>query len=167
MACEGIKSLCEALPVLQADAHNDDARYQALYGAWLCGMCLGAVDMALHHKLCHTLGGSFDLPHAITHVSVLPHALAFNAPFAKPAMAKLAASLPDSNGDAVLGINVLYKRLGITANLRTLGMPEDGIDKAADIAVSNPYPNPRPLEKDAIRELIRRAWHGEQASSDL
>lgn len=123
--------------------------------------------MGLHHKLCHTLGGSFDLPHAETHVSVLPHALAFNAPFTQPAMAKLAAALPDSNGDAVAGINALYRGLGITLNLRTLGMPEASIDKVADIAVSNPYQNPRPLKRDALRELIRRAWQGEQASQKL
>ncbi|KAJ2901607.1 hypothetical protein MKZ38_001627 [Zalerion maritima] len=167
MACEGIKSLCEALPALQLDSGDDDARYKALYGAWLCGMCLGAVDMALHHKLCHTLGGSLNLPHAETHVSVLPHAVAYNAPSAPLAMAKLAAALPDGDGDPVRGINALYRRLGIDPSLKSLGMPEDGIDKAADIAVSNPYKNPRPLERGALRELVRRAWAGEQASRDL
>ena len=51
----------------------------AQYGAWLCGMCLGAASMALHHKLCHVLGGAFDLPHAETHAVVLPYAAAYNA----------------------------------------------------------------------------------------
>ncbi|KAF4967733.1 hypothetical protein FSARC_4794 [Fusarium sarcochroum] len=112
-------------------------------------------------------GGSFNLPHAETHVVVLPHALAFNAPGAPQAMAQLAAALPGSNGDAVRGISALYRRLGINFSLQKLGMPEDGIEKAADIAVSNPYRNPRPLEREAIRELIRRAWNGEQATHDL
>ncbi|SPO07783.1 related to alcohol dehydrogenase, class IV [Cephalotrichum gorgonifer] len=146
---------------------SESARYKALYGAWLCGICLGAVDMALHHKLCHTLGGSFNLPHAETHVSMLPHALAYNAPNTPLAMAALAGALPGSEGDAVRGINALYDRLGLSVSLESLGMPEDGISKAADIATSNPYQNPRPLERDGLRELIRRAWHGEQASLDI
>ncbi|CVK96627.1 probable alcohol dehydrogenase, class IV [Fusarium mangiferae] len=167
MACEGIRSLSEALPILQTDPQNNESRYKALYGAWLCGLCLGAVDMALHHKLCHTLGGSFNLPHAETHVVVLPHALAFNAPSDPEAMSQLAAVLPESQGDAVRGINALYRRLGIDMSLKVLGMQEESIDKAADVAVSNPYRNPRPLERDALREVLRRAWSGEQAKQDL
>ena len=70
-----------ALPRIVDERRADrEARSDALYGAWLCGICLGAVGMALHHKLCHTLGGTFDLPHAETHTAVLPHALAYNAP---------------------------------------------------------------------------------------
>lgn len=89
MACKGTRTLCEGLPVLQTDAQNKKARQKTVYGAWLCGMCLGNVDMALHHKLCHTVGGTFNLPHAQTHVILLPHALAYNAPHVPEAMAKL------------------------------------------------------------------------------
>ncbi|KAB5563487.1 hypothetical protein GE09DRAFT_785554 [Coniochaeta sp. 2T2.1] len=167
LAAEGTRALCEALPALQADAQDPKARYQATYGAWLCGMCLGAVDMALHHKLCHTLGGTFNLPHAETHVIVLPHAIAYNAPAAPEAMAKLAAVLPGSEGDAVKGINALYKKLGINISLKSLGMEEAGIDKACDMAIASPYKNPRGLERDALRETIRRAWAGEAAAQNL
>ena len=65
----------------------------ALYGAWLAGTCLGTVGMALHHKLCHTIGGTFDLPHAETHTIILPHATAYNAPAAPEAMARIARAL--------------------------------------------------------------------------
>ncbi|KAH7252845.1 hypothetical protein BKA59DRAFT_492650 [Fusarium tricinctum] len=167
MAYEGIKSLCEVLPIIQADSKNIGARYKALYGAWLCGLCLGAVDMALHHKLCHTLGGSFNLPHAETHVIVLPHAVAYNAPSTPQVMVKLAAVLPKSDGNVVQGVNALYRRLGIKLSLQKLGMPEEGIEKAAGIAVSNTYRNPRALRRDALRELIRRVWNGEEATQDL
>ncbi|KAK6063710.1 iron-containing alcohol dehydrogenase [Seiridium cupressi] len=165
MASESIRALSEALPALRQDSQDAGARYQALYGAWLCGHCLGSVDMALHHKLCHTLGGTFNLPHAETHVVMLPHAVAYNAPSCPEAMRKLAAALPDSGGDAVHGLNALYKRLGISFGLKDLGMPEAGIDEATTVAVSNPYKNPRPLEQAAIREIIRRAWAGEDAKA--
>src|SRR5580698_424094 len=90
MACEGIAALAKALPAIVAQPDDRDARWQALYGAWLSGVCLGAVGMGLHHKLCHTLGGAFDLPHAETHTIVLPHALAYNSRAIQPAMACIA-----------------------------------------------------------------------------
>ena len=76
MAEEGIRALAEALPSILKNSKDVVARTQALYGAWLCGVALGSAGMALHHKLCHVLGGSFNLPHAETHSIVLPHALA-------------------------------------------------------------------------------------------
>ena len=80
LAEQSIAALGRALPKIAADPQHRDARSDAQYGAFLAGACLGSVGMALHHKLCHTLGGTFDLPHSETHTIVLPHALAYNAP---------------------------------------------------------------------------------------
>jgi alcohol dehydrogenase class IV len=115
--------------------------------------------MALHHKLCHVLGGSFDLPHAETHTVVLPHAAAYNAPAAPEAMARIAAALGAT--EAARGLYDLAARLRAPLALKDLGMPADGIDRAAQLAVQNPYWNPRPLEARAIRDLIARAYAGE------
>jgi len=123
--------------------------------------------MALHHKLCHTLGGTFNLPHAETHTIVLPHALSYNAPAIPDAMEQIASVLPGSNGDAIQGLNVLLDKIGVKRALKDFGMPEDGIEKAAEIAASNQYPNPRPIDQQAIKELIRRCWNGEPARADL
>ncbi|UPK00990.1 maleylacetate reductase [Bradyrhizobium sp. 170] len=159
MAQEGIGTLANALPIICDQPNDKTARTDALYGAWLCGICLGAVGMALHHKLCHTLGGSFSLPHAETHTVILPHALAYNAPAAPEAMTRIAAAL--GVPDAALGLHDLALKLAAPASLREIGMPESGIDQAADLAVKNPYWNPRPIEREAIRELIARAWRGD------
>ncbi|WP_076866031.1 maleylacetate reductase [Bradyrhizobium mercantei] len=159
MAEEGIRALTHALPGITEKPGDREARSEALYGAWLCGVCLGAVGMAMHHKLCHTLGGTFDLPHAETHSIVLPHVLAYNAPAAPDAMTRIGRAMGLS--DAARGLYDLARRLGAKLTLRDLGMPEDGIDKAADLAVTNAYWNPRPLERNAIRDLIARAWSGE------
>jgi maleylacetate reductase len=164
MAQEGIAALARALPRIVADGTDREARTDALYGAWLCGVCLGAVGMALHHKLCHTLVGSFDLPHAQTHTIVLPHAAAYNAPAVPDAMAKVAGALGVS--DAARGLFDLSGRLGAKRALKDFGMPEEGIDRAADLAVENPYWNPRPIDRDAIRGLIARAWAGEPPAAD-
>jgi maleylacetate reductase len=159
MAQEGIRTLAHALPKICAQPNDKAARTDALYGAWLSGICLGAVGMALHHKLCHTLGGSFNLPHAETHTVILPHALAYNAPAAPEAMARIATAL--GVPDAARGLHDLARKLAAPASLREIGMPESGIDQAADLAVKNPYWNPRPVEREAIRELIARAWRGD------
>lgn len=159
MAEEGIAAMARALPVIMRDPSRREARSDALYGAWLCGTCLGAVGMALHHKLCHVLGGTFDLPHAEIHTVILPHAIAYNAASAPDAMKRIARAL--GADEAAKGVHDLARRLGASRALRDLGMPESGIDQAAEIATRNPYPNPRPIERGAIRRLIARAWAGE------
>ncbi|MCJ1305520.1 hypothetical protein MMC08_008334 [Hypocenomyce scalaris] len=167
LAQEGTRALAASLPEIIQDPSSQSARSNALYGAWLCGTVLGSVGMALHHKLCHTLGGSFNMPHAETHTIVLPHALSYNAPKIPQAMNQLAQALPDSNGDAIRGLNVLLTKLKVKRGLNDFGMKEEDVDKAAEIAVSNPYWNPREIEKGPIRELIRRCWAGEEARADL
>lgn len=158
MAEEGIRACAAALPPLLQDVKSLAARSDALYGAWLCGTVLGNVSMGLHHKLCHTLGGSFNLPHAETHTVVLPHALAYNARQAPQAMARIARAL--GVADAPRGLFELARRCGAPTSLKTIGMPEAGLDRAADLAVTNQYPNPRPLERAALRALLQRAFDG-------
>ena len=162
MAVEAIAKLVAALPRIAADPRDADARGDALYGAWLCGTCLGSVGMALHHKLCHTLGGSFDLPHAETHSVLLAHALAYNAPAVPEAMAALRPLL---GTDPAAAIQELGRGIGAPVSLAALGMPEDGIDRATDLALANPYWNPRPLDRAAIRALLARAWAGAPAAA--
>jgi maleylacetate reductase len=164
MAEEGIRAIGRALPKLVAAPHNIDARADALYGAWLCGTVLGAVSMGLHHKLCHTLGGTFNLPHAEVHAVVLPHALAYNAGHAPEAMARIARALGAE--DAATGIFDLATRLGAPTALKDIGMTADGLDRAADLAVQNQYPNPRALERTAIRELLQHAFDGARPHRD-
>lgn len=159
MAIEGTRAIVTSLPLIVADARNSDARSDAQYGAWLCGTCLGSVGMSLHHKLCHTLGGAFNLPHSETHTIVLPHALQYNAPTVPRAIAALATAL--GNSDPARALYDLAGALGAPRALRDFGMPESGIDQATDLALANPYWNPRPLERDAVRACIAAAWAGE------
>jgi alcohol dehydrogenase class IV len=159
MAEEGLCALAEALPTIMSAPHDRPARTNAQYGAWLCGLCLGSPSMALHHKLCHVLGGTFDLPHAETHAILLPHATAYNAEATPDAMARLARALKAD--DPAAGLFALGRRLNIPAGLKDIGMPADGIDRAVELAVSAPYWNPRPLEPEAIRALITCAYEGE------
>ena len=141
------------------DSRDLDARGDALVSAWLCGTVLGSITMGLHHKLCHTLGGSFNLPHAETHAVILPHALAYNAPAAPEAMARIARAL-GAPSEAQRAVFDLVARHGAPTSLAAIGMRVENLDRAADLALQNEYPNPRPLERGAIRSLLQRSFDG-------
>lgn len=160
MAEEGITAIGRALPAIKRIASDPQARTEALYGAWLCGSVLGSVGMALHHKLCHTLGGSFNLPHAQTHAVVLPHALAYNAQMAPQAMQRIARALGGGPRSTPQAVYDLASDNGAPVALKAIGMKEADLDKACDIALQNQYPNPRPLEREAIRQLLQDAFEG-------
>ena len=158
MAEEGIRALAAALPVIVRNPSDVNARSEALYGAWLAGVSLGTAGMALHHKLCHTLGGSFNLPHAETHAIVLPHAARYNRDAAPEAMARVARALgaPDAPG----GLYDLEAKLGLSMRLSEIGMREADLERAARIATESPYPNPRPVEYQEVLALLRGAYEG-------
>jgi len=158
MAEEGIRAIAAALPILKRDLWDIDARCDALYGAWLCGTVLGNVGMSLHHKLCHTLGGSFNLPHAEVHTVILPHAIAYNGPAIPDALSRMQRALQSDNAPQAFFDMACSN--GAPTALRDLGMAESDLDRAADIALENPYWNPQPVERTNIRALLQRAWEG-------
>jgi len=158
MAVEGIRALATALPLIAKEPTDLHARGQAQYGAWMCGTVLGSVGMALHHKLCHVLGGSFNLPHAETHTVMLPYALAYNAASAPQAMTLIADALGVDS--ASQGFHALALACGAPTSLRKIGLREEELDRATEIACANPYWNPRPLQHDAIRALLQDAFDG-------
>lgn len=162
MSQEGIAALGRAMPAFASadDAKVSAARADALYGAWLCGTALSGAGVGLHHKLCHTLGGSFDLPHAQVHTIVLPHALAYNAPAAPEAMARIAQALGCTN--AAQGVFDLARGAGASMALKDLGLRGSDLDRACALAMENRYPNPRPLEARAIRQLLQNAFDGDR-----
>ncbi|WP_397448918.1 maleylacetate reductase [Pseudomonas sp. NA-150] len=161
MAEESIRALAQSLPLIVNDPEYPEARSQAQYGAWLAGICLGSVGMALHHKLCHTLGGTFNLPHAQAHAIVLPHAAHYNREAAAGPLQRAARALGGSEASEVGALlYALNEKLGIPLSLAELGMPEGGPAEAAQIACASPYHNPRPFEQGPIEDLLTRAWKG-------
>jgi maleylacetate reductase len=157
MAEEGIRALASALPGIVSQPRNAEARSDALYGSWLAGMTISTTSVALHHKLCHVLGG-FGLPHAETHSIVLPHAMRYNREAAPEAMARIRKALEAS--DAATGLYDLEKKLGIPMRLADIGMKEADLERAAGIAVEAPYPNPRKVEYEPVLSLLRDAYEG-------
>jgi len=159
-AAEGIRALARSLPVVVEEPANLDARAGALYGAWLSGAALAATSMGLHHRLCHTLGGSFGLPHAEVHTVILPQAAAFNRDAAPDAMRTIACAL--GADEAPRGLYDLATRIGAPVALKAIGMPADGLDRAARLATANPYDNPRPIDYESVRQLLEDAFEGKR-----
>jgi maleylacetate reductase len=159
VAEDGIRALGAALPVIVQAPRDLEARTSALYGSWLAGLSISTTGNAIHHKLCHVLGG-FGLPHAETHSIVLPHAMAYNAAAAPEAMRRIARALGQAN--APIALWELEQRLGLPMRLADIGMKEADLERAARIAVQAPYPNPRPVEFVAVLELLHNAYEGKK-----
>ncbi len=160
LAVEGIRALARSLPLVMKNPCDLEARSDALYGAWLGGTVLGAVGMAMHHKLCHTLGGFFNLPHAEVHTVILPYAAAYNQAVVPQEMNRAAEALGAKT--AAQGIYDLSVKIGAAVALRDIGMPLEGLDRAAEIATRNPYYNPRPVDYAGVRTLLEDAYYGKR-----
>ncbi|WP_046728165.1 maleylacetate reductase [Streptomyces humi] len=158
MAQEGVRAMADALPGIAAAPDSVPARSRALYGAWLCGSCLGATTMGLHHKLCHVLGGTFGLPHAETHTVVLPYVLAFNAPAVPEAAAAVGRALGAE--DAPAALQELAGGLGAPRSLAGLGLREADLTVAAEQVAGQAYANPRAVTTDDAWGVLRAAYEG-------
>jgi maleylacetate reductase len=159
MAEEGIRALTRGLPGIKANLRNLSSRSDCLYGAWLCGAVLGMANMALHHKLCHVLGGSWNLPHAETHTVILPHALAYNYAAAPEAMSRVERAM-DTKDDAASAIFDLMRKLGAPTSLEEIGMKRDDLMRAASLVMESPYYNPQPVTYDGVLTLLKDAFVG-------
>lgn len=162
MAEEGITALSSSLPRILEQPEDLEARSKALYGTWMGGTVLGSVGMALHHKLCHVLGGSYNLQHAETHTVILPYAIWYNSTHAPHAMEAISRAIGSEADDVAGALFDLSKSLGVPVSLEEIGMKREDLDEAALIATRNPYYNPRPIDESAIRSLLEYAFVGER-----
>ncbi|MDQ0821560.1 maleylacetate reductase [Arthrobacter sp. V4I6] len=160
LAAEGIRALNQCLPLIKADPQDLQGREQALYGAYLSAVAFASAGSGMHHKICHVLGGTFNLPHAQTHATVLPYVLAFNAPAAPEAAARAAAAF--SAEDAVTGLNRLRDILDAPKALADYGFREGDISEAVQVALpAIPASNPRKVTAENLTRLLVAATAGD------
>jgi alcohol dehydrogenase class IV len=160
LAGEGIRGLAVGLPKVAVDSASIAGIEETLYGAYLAAVSFASAGSGMHHKICHVLGGMFNLPHAQTHATVLPYVLAFNAPNAPEAAGRIAAAFGSADADA--GLARLRRRLDAPSALKDLGMPAEGIAKALPaIRAAIPANNPTPITEENLTALLRAAWEGD------
>lgn len=158
LAEEGARLLVDGLPALSAGSRDTAAREPSLHGACLAGACLARASMGLHHKLCHVLGGTFGLPHALTHAVLLPHVARFNLEAAPAARDRLVRALDAA--DPVRALLELGAANGVPPNLAALGLAREALDEAAALATAKPYPNPRAASAADVRRILEAAYVG-------
>ncbi|MQY20310.1 maleylacetate reductase [Nocardia macrotermitis] len=160
LAQEGIRGLADGLTRLADGTTGPDSIEPTLYGAYLAAVAFTSAGSGMHHKICHVLGGMFDLPHAQTHTVVLPHVLAFNTPNAPEAERRIAQGFGSATASA--GLNALRTALRAPTALKDFGMPESGISQAiTPILNAIPTNNPTPVTADGLTVLLRAAWAGD------
>ena len=158
IAMEGLGALRSGLAAVVSDEHDRDGRTSLLLGAFLAGTALGAVGVAIHHKICHVLGGTFGLSHGDANAVILPHVVAANAEAEPEVMARIAGVL--GVADPAAGLFDIAAAAGGPSGLSQLGMAESDLDRATDIIMNNPGFSPRPVERVWIRRLLEDAFLG-------
>ena len=179
LAAEGIRALADGLPRIAADPSDLAGRETALYGAYLAAVSFASAGSGLHHKICHVLGGTFNLPHAETHATVLPYVVALNGPAAPGAAARLAGALraglanapvqaadAEPAEEALALLNSLRRTLGAPTALRDYGFTEAGIPEAVErILKAVPPSNPAEATAENIGGLLRAALAGTEPTT--
>lgn len=159
MAAEGARALNVGLPQVVADKDDLDGVEMALYGAYLAAAAFASAGSGLHHKICHSLGGAFNLPHAQTHATVLPYVLALNAPHAPEAERRLATAFDTAT--AIEGLQALREKLDAPKALKDYGLNESDIPAAVEaILPIVPPSNPAEVTAEVLTVLLRKAWAG-------
>lgn len=159
LAGEGIRTLATGLVTIKQDPQDREGREQTLYGAYLSAVAFASAGSGLHHKICHVLGGRYDLPHAQTHAVVLPHVLAFNAPNSHEAEDRIADAL--DTGFSIDGLIDLCDELEAPRALRDLGMTREQIAPAVEEVLAGlPEGNPTEVTHDNLTTLLTDAWEG-------
>ena len=162
LAEEGIRALARGVPVAVTSPEDLEGRSKILYGAYLAGAALAVAGAGIHHKICHIMGGAYDLPHAEMHTVVLPHAVAFNEPAIPEVMERVAGALGEwgKNG-AATGLYDLTERIKAPITLKDIGMKEENLDQAVGLVLAAvPEDNPRPMDEAGVRNILENAYAG-------
>src|SRR5699024_5441897 len=128
-AVEGMRLMAAGLSGVHADRAEREARERCMLGAYLCGRSFATAGSGLHHKICHVLAVASDLPHSSTYAALLPYVVAYNAPAAPEAAARIATAL--DSPDALSGVLALVRTLRAPTSLGDLGLPGHALDRAA------------------------------------
>jgi maleylacetate reductase len=155
-ALRGIRAIGQSLPAACRDGDDIQARSDLLEGAFLAGAALAQVQMAIHHGVCHVLGGTAGIPHGVANTIVLPHALRFNRDAAQNELAEAAIVVdlasrddnPVDAGDRIIDwVDQMGWDLGLPKRLTDYGVSEEDLPELARIAFDGGpvKANPRPV----------------------
>jgi alcohol dehydrogenase class IV len=150
---QGIKELSELNGLTTGIAEK------LLFGSWLAGKCLCEVEMSLHHKAAHVLGGSFGMEHAAVHTVLQSYVLAYQWPYLSPRNKDNFKLVLDAEYPPK-ALKELASNAGAKTDLKNIGFKEENIEKAAEMMMLKPYANIAPVTKEGLMKLLWNAYHG-------
>jgi len=165
-----VQAIYSALPRCYESGNDLEARTKMLTGAFLAGTALAHVNMALHHGICHVLGGTAGVPHGVANSIILPHAMRFNLDVAVPELAQVAEAMgivragqsaESAAEEAIQKIYELIGQMNLAQRLRDVGVQETDLPGLARVALQSRavQSNPRAITDAAqIEEVLRAAW---------
>ncbi len=159
---EGLRRMPAAMRTIANEPRDPAAREELLYGAYLAGVALAGSGMAVHHRICHVLGGRYGIAHGDANAVILPHAVRFNAAAAPDAIARVARALDVT--DVPEALAALGRDAGAATSLEELGLSHDELGAVADAVLAAPLPNPRPVDRRGLMLLLEDAWRGSLSS---
>ncbi len=158
VAEEGVRALARGAPVAVESPDDLEGRSEVLYGAYLAGTAFTGAGSGLHHKICHVLGGAYNLPHAETHTVVLPQVAAFNGPAVPDVVERISSAL---GAEGAAGLYDLAVKIGAPTALKEIGMREEDMDEAVSLVLeATPKDNPRPVDEAGVRAILEGAYEG-------
>ena len=161
LALTGIDILYRALKKLAYEPTDLEARTEAAYGATIGGLMVNSVGIGMHHRICHVLGGRFEVPHGESNCVVLPHVLAYNASAIPEACAMMELAM---GTHPAVALQRLVSDLGAPVALRESGVPVDSIATIAGECFHHIDHNPLPVDEAAVLKLLQAAWAGQEPS---
>ena len=167
-ALAGARLIAGALPTCIATPHDLAARTDLLMGSHLAANALASVSMALHHGLCHVLGGSAGVPHGVANAIVLPHAMRFSLEATAAHLALLGGALGVRDNDrdiatadaTIAAVAELIAQLGLPRRLRDVNVREGEFPLLVELALQSRavQSNPKPVTGADVEGLLRDMW---------
>jgi maleylacetate reductase len=155
-----IEAILKALPLLETSPREHNARANLMLGSMLGGMALAGASMGLHHKLCHLLGGLYDVGHAELNSVILPYAMAYNFKELAHIDQRIASYLGAPTEKSSSLLFKLQQRLSCPIGLKAINIPEIDIETVARQLLSKSFPNPSPLSTVRLQQMLQDAYLG-------
>ena len=170
LALHAIRLIVEYLPRCVADGGDLFARGQQQLAAAIAGIACSTTYFGLNHAMAHCIGALFEVPHGVGNSILLPHVMLFNLDECADCYAQVAVAMGldlrgmsnlEAGKAAAEEVWKLTRKIGLPQKLREVGVPEEGLAEAAEMALSDGciIYNPRMvMEAEEVLDIYRAAW---------
>ena len=161
IADSALRLLIAALPAVNANPDDLDARLRCQVGAWQSMLpIIGGVPMGASHAIGHILGGTCDVPHGHCSCVMAPAVLDFNREANLSRQQRITACFGEPHEQAGALVDQFIRGLGMPRSLTEVGVQQEQLDHIAEYTMLDFWAstNPRPIRTAAdIRQILDMA----------